>query len=117
MMFFSTRGPNPCCGTVPDGCRSRKARGELAGLTGPQQLQHGTVELMAVERFVPHVGAAAVQYAEGAAQVPEGPAPAGLFPQREVVLHPGEDHVVRGELVRAPFADVHADVQLLDSLP
>src|SRR3712207_6999605 len=49
------------------------------------------------------VGAVAVEDAEAAAQVPEGPAPARFFPEGEVVAHPGQCHRVRGVLVDAPL--------------
>src|SRR5947209_7738114 len=94
-----------------------KPRRNAGSLSQAEEFQHLAIQLMAMEWLVPHVGAAAVEDAEGAAEVPEGPAPAGFSPEGEIILHPGEDHVVRGELVGAPFADVHADALLLQRLP
>src|SRR3954453_16228858 len=72
------------------------------------QLEHLAVDLVALEVFVLDVLAAGVEGAEVAPEIPEGPAPAGVFPELEVVPHPRDGDVVRGAVVAAPLADVHA---------
>src|SRR4051812_5296301 len=72
------------------------------------QLQHLPIQLVALPVFVLDIAAPRIERAEVAAEVPQGPAPAGLFPQLEVVLHPRQRDVVRRAVVAAPFADVYA---------
>src|SRR5262249_31869162 len=84
---------------------------------GPEQVEHGPVELVAAEGGGGDVGAPAVEHPEVAAQVPQGPAPPRLLPQRQAVAHPGQDDLVRRELVGAPLADVNADAGALELLP
>src|SRR2546427_8850451 len=80
--------------------------GRAASIT-PQQFQHLPVELPPAKLFVLHVGAAAVERTEGAAEIPHRPAPAGFLPEFELVAHPGQHDRVRRPVECAALADVH----------
>lgn len=88
---------------------SQAIQAGLAGSRGLKQLQHLAVELEAFESFVLDIGAIAVEDAEGTSEIPEGPAPAGVFPEIEAIAHPSEGNLVGRILERPPLSDVDAN--------
>ena len=78
---------------------------ELLGEMALQEVEHLTVELMAVEVLVIDIGAAAVEDAEGAAEVPQGPAEMEFTEDVELIAEPGKGDVVGRAVVGAELAD------------
>ena len=70
-----------------------------------EEVEHLAVEFMAVEVFVFDVGAAAVDDAEGAAEVPQGPAEVEFAEDVKFVFQPGKGDVVGRAVVGTELAD------------
>src|SRR5215471_14530669 len=76
-------------------------------LIPPHEFEHFPVQLMALEIFVSHILATAVQHSKVASQIPHCEAPACFVPEREAIFHPGKRHRMRGFVVATPLAGVH----------
>src|SRR5208282_6780752 len=95
----------------------RRSKTERSRLALSEQIQHLLIKLVAAELLVLNVTTLAVEHAEATLQVPERPAPARFLPQRQAIPHPGQHHLVRRAIERAPFTDVDAHALLLKLLP
>ena len=78
---------------------------ELLGEMALQEVEHLTVELMAVEVLVIDIGAAAVEDAEGTAEVPQRPAEMEFTEDVEFIAEPGKGDVVGRAVVGAELTD------------